>query len=214
MGLQDDSKVDYPTFQWKFRVRCIAGVEPTSRAIAGVSLSPWWLPPLTPTNPATIDNGEGTLAASEALNQLTTPLLYLQAQETHPNYPLQDLLSRDASAPLVPNALLVELRSCQSDETFPTGWLCPACGKINFQLAMRHRQCSGSACLKISQKVSQASFQILPKLILRRPRCHLSLWLASLLTFAGLTAGHQSAYRSMSIRRGLRKRHIRRGRTG
>ncbi|KAH6915622.1 hypothetical protein BKA70DRAFT_1253285 [Coprinopsis sp. MPI-PUGE-AT-0042] len=154
LSTEEDSKVDYPTFQWKFRIKWIAGGE--QRSIGGVSLGPWWLPSQAPANPVVVATSggpvEGTSAAPDTASRLATPVLYLQAQESHPNHPLRDLLSGDTSAPLVPNTLLVELRSCQSDEAFPTGWLCPGCGKVNFQLAMRHRQCSSTACLKISQK--------------------------------------------------------------
>lgn len=160
-GSADDSKVQHPTFQWKFRVEWMKGGDQCVRPTEGGWPGPWWrFSPELP-NPTVPKQEDGAVIGHPpglsdiAPSPIATPPLYLLAQEAHPNYPLLGLIRQQTSFSSVPNALKVDLKFCQSDEAFPTGWLCASCGKINFQLEMRHRQCTGSVCLKYNQKVSQ-----------------------------------------------------------
>ena len=75
----------------------------------------------------------------------TTPL-YREARLSNVNYEFRDAHFRERYHSLVPLQLLAPYGHTVLDTSFPRGWLCETCGKMNFQAALRHRVCSSSFC--------------------------------------------------------------------
>jgi hypothetical protein len=75
----------------------------------------------------------------------TTPR-YREARLSNINYKFRHAHFRDLYHSLVPLQLLAPYGRTVLDSSFPRGWLCETCGKMNFQAALRHRLCSSSLC--------------------------------------------------------------------
>ena len=75
----------------------------------------------------------------------TTPR-YRVARLSNVNYDFRHAHFRELYHSLVPLQLLAPYGRTVLDSSFPRGWLCKACGKMNFQAALRHRVCSSSFC--------------------------------------------------------------------
>ena len=75
----------------------------------------------------------------------TTPR-YREARLSNINYKFRHHHFRDFYHSLVPLPLLAPYGRTVLDSSFPRGWLCETCGKMNFQAALRHRLCSSSLC--------------------------------------------------------------------
>ncbi|KAF5341226.1 hypothetical protein D9611_005925 [Ephemerocybe angulata] len=91
--------------------------------------------------------GSASESVSEKIGiETTTPELYLHARQAHPSY--RSAPGTELYASLLPQPLLAEFNSFISNDVFPSGWFCAACGKVNFQVAMRHRKCQSMKCLQ------------------------------------------------------------------
>jgi hypothetical protein len=75
----------------------------------------------------------------------TTPR-YRVARLSNVNYKFRHVHFRKLYHSLVPLQLLAPYGRTVLDSSFPPGWLCETCGKMNFQAALRHRVCSSSFC--------------------------------------------------------------------
>ena len=75
----------------------------------------------------------------------TTPR-YRVARLSNANYEFRHAHFRELYHSLVPLQLLTPYGRRALDSSFPRGWLCKSCGKMNFQAALRHRVCSSSFC--------------------------------------------------------------------
>lgn len=75
----------------------------------------------------------------------TTPR-YREARRFNVNYEFRHAHFRELYHSLVPLQLLAPYGRTVLDSSFPRGWLCETCGKMNFQAALRHRLCSSSFC--------------------------------------------------------------------
>jgi hypothetical protein len=75
----------------------------------------------------------------------TTPR-YRVARSSNVNYKFRHVHLRELYHSLVPLPLLAPYGRKMLDSSFPRGWLCKSCGKMNFQAALRHRMCSSSFC--------------------------------------------------------------------
>ncbi|KAJ2936980.1 hypothetical protein H1R20_g87, partial [Candolleomyces eurysporus] len=80
--------------------------------------------------------------------KIDTPQIYLHLRKAHPTYGVEHTLIESGFYSLIPESLLSHFTPSLSNESFPSGWFCTACGKVNFQAAMRHRKCSGLVCSK------------------------------------------------------------------
>ncbi|KAJ2917071.1 hypothetical protein MD484_g3333, partial [Candolleomyces efflorescens] len=83
-----------------------------------------------------------------SLFKIDTPQLYLHVRKSHPTYGMGRMLIKSGFYSLVHESLLSLFTPFLSNEAFPSGWFCTACGKVNFQAAMRHRKCTGLDCSK------------------------------------------------------------------
>ncbi|KAF6752109.1 hypothetical protein DFP72DRAFT_906140 [Ephemerocybe angulata] len=91
--------------------------------------------------------GSASESVSEKIGiETTTPELYLHARQVHPSY--RSGPGTELYASLLPQPLLAEFNSFISNDVFPSGWFCAAGGKVNFQVAMRHRKCQSMKCLQ------------------------------------------------------------------
>ncbi|KAF6760689.1 hypothetical protein DFP72DRAFT_881256 [Ephemerocybe angulata] len=91
--------------------------------------------------------GSASESVSEKIGiETATPELYLHARQAHPSY--RSAPGTELYASLLPQPLLAEFNSFISNDVFPSGWFCAACGKVNFQVAMRHRKCRSMKCLQ------------------------------------------------------------------
>lgn len=75
----------------------------------------------------------------------TTPR-YQAARLSNANYEFRHAHLGELYHSHVPLQLLAPYGNMVLDSTFPRGWLCETCGKMNFQAALRHRVCSSSFC--------------------------------------------------------------------
>lgn len=75
----------------------------------------------------------------------TTPR-YRAARLSNVNYKFRHAHLRELYHSHVPLQLLAPYGRTVLDSSFPRGWLCETCGKMNFQAALRHRMCSSSFC--------------------------------------------------------------------
>ncbi|KAF6743756.1 hypothetical protein DFP72DRAFT_1177627 [Ephemerocybe angulata] len=94
--------------------------------------------------------GSASESVSEKIGvETTTPELYLHPRQAHPSY--RSAPGTELYSSLLPQPLLAEFNSFISNDVFPSGWFCSACGKVNFQVAMRHRKCTSLKCLQDTQ---------------------------------------------------------------
>ncbi|TFK21873.1 hypothetical protein FA15DRAFT_64736 [Coprinopsis marcescibilis] len=142
---------DETTVQWKFRVQWGIGGESILKNQQNAISLPWWMDENGSSRSRASTEGTELNSQSNAkqnADRLVTPLLYLQAKEGHPNSRLKNVNQWDSHFSMVPHFMLAELTSCFSDDAFPSGWFCAECGRVNFQAAMRHRQCTSEACAR------------------------------------------------------------------
>ena len=99
---------------------------------------------LTFESQATIDKDLTAIYEPESTFD-TTPR-YQVERLSNVNYKFRDAHFRELYHSLVPLQLLAPYGSTVLDSSFPRGWLCETCGKMNFQAALRHRVCSSSFC--------------------------------------------------------------------
>lgn len=71
---------------------------------------------------------------------------YRVARLSNVDYKFRHAHLRERYHSLVPLTLLAPYGHTVLDSSFPRGWLCEHCGKMNFQAALRHRMCSSSFC--------------------------------------------------------------------
>jgi len=165
--------------RWRFRivwVRAGEGKESRMESELEDDISrPWWTPPSDSTL-------EGATYHSSARPNLKTPPLQTQVSSlAPPNTPAlyrqlrheRRITEEDMARgffSVIPEVLLAPFNAFLSNEAFPTGWWCRRCGMVNFQRAMRHRECGSAKCLRVSCAV------------------HLRLWWI-LMCFAGRKEG-------------------------
>ena len=85
-------------------------------------------------------------APFEPESTFDTTLRYREARLSNVNYKFRHAHFRELYHSLVPLQLLAPYGRTVLDSSFPRGWLCQTCGKMNFQKALRHRVCSSSFC--------------------------------------------------------------------
>ena len=85
-------------------------------------------------------------APYEPESTFDTTLRYRVARLSNVNYEFRHTHFREIYQSLVPLQLLAPYGRTVLDSSFPRGWLCETCGKMNFQAALRHRVCSSSFC--------------------------------------------------------------------
>ncbi|KAF8159232.1 hypothetical protein B0H34DRAFT_702579 [Crassisporium funariophilum] len=136
--------------QWRFRLRWAAGGEEFIMPECDKeSLEyPWWSPaptasPSPPSSPMDIDSDNEGVECELTFD--TTPR-YRQARLSHHNYQWRHHPLRDLYHSLVPSHLLLPYGLRQSDASFPKAWFCAVCGRMNYQVALRHRNCPSLFC--------------------------------------------------------------------
>lgn len=87
--------------------------------------------------------GEDFLPGSE---KLASPW-WMRNEESvpEPSYMMREDLLQSCHS-LLPLYMLANPGPSLSKGSFPTGWFCMDCGKLNKQTMLRHRICSSSAC--------------------------------------------------------------------
>jgi hypothetical protein len=85
-------------------------------------------------------------APFEPESTFDTTSRYRVARLSNVNYEFRHAHFRELYHSLVPLQLLAPYGRTVLDSSFPRGWLCETCGKMNFQAALRHRACSSSLC--------------------------------------------------------------------
>lgn len=140
--------------EWKFRLQWTPGGEESfmwnhNPYHLG---HPWWAP--IPRPPLTEDVQYPLMqhVSSNAYfkwepedNYPTTPR-YLTARTCHPDYKFRHRPVGELYSSLLPLSLLAPFGPSVMDTTFPRGWYCAWCGKLNFQAALRQRKCSSLPC--------------------------------------------------------------------
>ncbi|KAF9483051.1 hypothetical protein BDN70DRAFT_359669 [Pholiota conissans] len=76
---------------------------------------------------------------------LSTPR-YRDARTRNHEYKFRNLPLGDLYDSVVPMHLLMPFGEDYMDLSFPRGWCCAECGRMNFQAALRHRKCPSSLC--------------------------------------------------------------------
>ena len=153
--------------EWRFRLQWAPGGEEfiLPNLDAQILEDPWWRPPYKPPALAypVAENTWATTPPSEmparASNFATTTqqpeepeehypttAKYRQARVSHHEYKFRHHHFRELYESLLPTYLLAPFGKNVRDLSFPRGWLCATCGKVNFQKAMRHRYCTSIAC--------------------------------------------------------------------
>ena len=89
---------------------------------------------------------KGLTAPYEPEDTFDTTPRYRVARMSNVNYEFRHAHFRELYHSLVPLQLLAPYGRTVLDSSFPRGWLCEDCGKMNFQAALRHRVCSSSYC--------------------------------------------------------------------
>ncbi|KIM39562.1 hypothetical protein M413DRAFT_447045 [Hebeloma cylindrosporum] len=147
--------------EWKFRLQWTPGGEESlkpcqlddpNRLDFHALGSPWWAPKSrsrhvrgAPSPPQLkVELNPGLKRDSED-DYLTTPK-YRLARMGHPDYKFRDRPVGELYSCLLPLTLLAPFGPAVMDTTFPRGWYCLMCGKLNFQAALRQRKCSSSFC--------------------------------------------------------------------
>ncbi|KAF8888100.1 hypothetical protein BD779DRAFT_1525594 [Infundibulicybe gibba] len=120
---------------WRFRCRWISGGEDWVGR-ENKHMSPWW-----------IERSHTTAVPPNVTDsdQESSPH-YRTCRTKSPNYPNRHKLFGTVYHPLIPLHLIAPYGTNTPDTAFPRGWYCDTCGKINFQVMLRHRNCSSSFC--------------------------------------------------------------------
>ena len=104
------------------------------------------LPLVTSTFNSQTTSNKDLTAPFEPEGTFDTTLRYRVARLSNVNYKFRHAHFRELYHSLVPLQLLAPYGGTVLDSSFPRGWLCETCGKMNFQAALRHRMCSSSFC--------------------------------------------------------------------
>lgn len=117
-------------------------------AAPGVSKEiPACTPPLVVSTFESQATGDNDLTAPfEPESAFDTTPRYRVARLSNANYKFRHAHFGELYHSLVPLQLLIPYGRTGLDSSFPRGWLCKTCGKMNFQAALRHRVCSSSFC--------------------------------------------------------------------
>lgn len=129
----------------------IPSLNTQSPAAPGVSQEIPTVEPLTPPLDASTSECPSTgkkdlIAPFEPESTFDTTPRYREARLSNVNYKFRHVHFRKLYHSLVPLPLLAPYGRTVLDSSFPRGWLCESCGKMNFQAALRHRMCSSSFC--------------------------------------------------------------------
>ncbi|RDB27915.1 hypothetical protein Hypma_002236 [Hypsizygus marmoreus] len=109
--------------KWRFQFRWgISHEELLIAQKAERSPKPWWNRGRSSSSPSNLSKCDDSDDDSTVRHRL--------ARQSHPNHEHR----------------LNPLHSRESDETFPPGWFCVDCGKLNYQTTLRHRWCTSSFC--------------------------------------------------------------------
>ncbi|KDR80981.1 hypothetical protein GALMADRAFT_222574 [Galerina marginata CBS 339.88] len=117
---------------------------------------PWWNPSADANSPSneTVTASVATvlpmipIPSKEPEDDFPTAPHYRQARIAHPEYKFRHHHFRELYESVLPTYLLAPFGRQVRDLSFPRGWFCLECGKINFQSALRHRRCNSAACVK------------------------------------------------------------------
>lgn len=138
---------------WKFRLQWTPGGEESFMCNHDpYSLGhPWWIP--IPRQPPTKDGRHAMQQVAlnanfkwESEDSHSTTPRYRMARTCHPDYKFRNRPVGELYSSLLPLSLLAPFGPSVMDTTFPRGWYCTWCGKLNFQAALRQRKCSSSRC--------------------------------------------------------------------
>lgn len=139
--------------EWKFRLQWTPGGEESLTCHHNFySLGhPWWAPiSQRPTKDARYPLiQQVTLNPNfkrESEDKYPTTPRYRIARTCHPDYKFRDRPIGELYSSLLPLSLLAPFGPSVMDTTFPRGWYCTWCGKLNFQAALRQRKCSSLRC--------------------------------------------------------------------
>jgi len=142
--------------EWKFRLQWTPGGEESlkhSHVHDFHTLGyPWWapLPSQLPTRgvgyPQQLQVELNPILKRDSEDQYSTTPKYRIARTCHPDYKFRDRPVGELYSNLLPLSLLAPFGPSAMDTTFPRGWYCISCGKLNFQASLRQRKCSSSLC--------------------------------------------------------------------
>ncbi|KAF8885099.1 hypothetical protein CPB84DRAFT_143657 [Gymnopilus junonius] len=153
--------------EWRFRLRWAPGGEEfiMPNISPEVLEDPWWRPPYKPPPPLFSATDEDIAASSqppvpsappnfraatqqpeEPEDHVPTTSKYRQARLVHHEYQFRHHHFRELYESLLPTYLLAPFGKTVRDLSFPRGWLCNICGKVNYQRALRHRYCTSTVC--------------------------------------------------------------------
>lgn len=136
--------------RWRFRLLWSPGGEEGVWPKRTEELNyPWWSLPVSMQKGVTSvikDDKDDKELPPDPEDGFPTTLQYRELRQQNPEFqwrfqPVQELYHY-----LFPPHLLMPFSAQTSDLNFPRGWICPTCGRMNFQKAMRHRKCPGSQC--------------------------------------------------------------------
>ncbi|KAF8959621.1 hypothetical protein BDZ97DRAFT_1837174 [Flammula alnicola] len=135
--------------QWRFRLKWAAGGEESILPKRdNVNFDhPWWNPPsVLPASTSGVEQAPEENVPETALDDLDDPensfpttARYRTARLSHHEY-------NELYSSVIPLHLLVPYGVQVIDNSFPRGWFCKDCGRMNFQAALRHRKCPSSFC--------------------------------------------------------------------
>jgi hypothetical protein len=103
-------------------------------------------PPVASTFESQATSDEDLTTPFELESTFDTTPRYRETRLSNINYKFRHAHFRALYHSLVPLQLLAPYGRTVLDSSFPRGWLCETCGKMNFQAALRHRLCSSSLC--------------------------------------------------------------------
>jgi hypothetical protein len=118
---------------------------------------PWWDPP-SPVQEAPNEKPSADKVPKEVDDleaSFPTTARYRDARIRHHEYQFRHLPLDDLYQSVIPLNLLIPFGREYMDTSFPRGWFCKDCGRLNFQAALRHRKCLSSFC-----KVRPAAFSL------------------------------------------------------
>lgn len=139
--------------EWKFRLQWTPGGEESFMCNHNFYnlRYPWWIP--IPRQPPIMDVRYPTTQQMiypnfkwESEDKYSSTPRYRHARTRHPDYKFRDRPVGELYSSLLPLSLLAPFGPSVMDTTFPRGWYCTWCGKLNFQAALRQRKCSSSHC--------------------------------------------------------------------
>ena len=140
--------------RWRFHLQWSpGGEEPLWPNMQEELKHPWWHPPRPVPPPAGIS--EHKLPKASKLPQLPPPepeddfpttSRYRTARVQHHEYQFRHHPIQEVYYYIVPAHLMTPFSSQMSDASFPCGWVCTKCGRMNFQKAIRHRKCASQVC--------------------------------------------------------------------